>query len=75
MLRYVFWADERCVDLNDTDSSYASCKQYLFDQKFVTIPESNIFTILPGAKDLSNEVLVKDYEEKMQIVKGKRNLF
>lgn len=40
---HVFWADERCVPLTDSESNYRLARDYLF--KHVPIPPGQIYTI------------------------------
>jgi 6-phosphogluconolactonase len=40
---YVFWADERCVPLTDTESNYRLAREYLFDH--VSVPAEQIYAI------------------------------
>jgi 6-phosphogluconolactonase len=39
----IFFADERCVDLNHSDSNYLSCQNSFFSK--IPIPRENIITI------------------------------
>lgn len=40
---HVFWADERCVPLDDKESNYLGAKRYFLD--YVTIPDSQIYAL------------------------------
>jgi 6-phosphogluconolactonase len=40
---HVFWADERCVPLTDTESNYRLARKYLFDH--VDLPPSQIYPL------------------------------
>lgn len=65
---YVFWADERCVALDDESSSYLACKTNFLDLPFIQIPEENILPIASDAANKTNEELVEDYCKKIKSV-------
>lgn len=60
---HVFWADERCVPLDDDDSNYLLAKETLFDH--VDIPADQIYAIDPK---LSPRFAARDYAAKLRAV-------
>lgn len=57
---HLFWADERCVNLESSQSNYAATKKMLLDA--VNIPSSQIH---PVNTTLSPEKAAEDYEKKI----------
>ncbi|TDH64726.1 hypothetical protein CCR75_001371 [Bremia lactucae] len=63
---YVFFADERCVPLDDDDSNYKACKSALFDS--ISVPPKQIYTI--NTSFLNPEAVAVDYTRKLANIWG-----
>lgn len=57
---HIFWADERCVPLTDSESNYRLTREYLFDH--VDIPPSQI---IPIDDTLDPVAAAADYQNKV----------
>ncbi|KAI9146288.1 6-phosphogluconolactonase [Paraphysoderma sedebokerense] len=62
---HVFFADERCVPLDHSDSNYLSAKKELLDH--VKIPRSQVYTIHPDSSQNAAKA-ADDYTEQMKKV-------
>ncbi|DBA03178.1 TPA: hypothetical protein N0F65_003898 [Lagenidium giganteum] len=62
---HVYFADERCVSLDNDDSNYKACKEALFDH--VSIPANQIYKI---DASLSPDAAADDYAKKLAQIWG-----
>lgn len=63
---HVFFADERCVELDSEDSNYRACSEAFLSK--IPIPEKNVCAIDPRLSD--PEKMAADYERRAAVILG-----